>query len=123
MTIDISYSETAKRWKIDNTPTQEAINNSKILITKIIQPLQTQFKKTVKIQSFYRSPILNKIVGGAINSQHTKGQAIDITIGGIPNAQIFNYIKNNLPYDQLIQEKSWIHVSLKSTNNRKEIIQ
>ena len=122
MTIDISYSETAKRWKIDNTPTQEAINNSKILITKIIQPLQIHFKKTVKINSFYRSPILNKIVGGAINSQHTKGQAIDITIGGIPNAQIFNYIKNYLPYDQLIQEKSWIHVSLKSTNNRKEIV-
>lgn len=124
MTIDISYSETAKRWKIDNTPTEEAKKNSLILIQKIIYPLERYFKKRVNINSFYRCPTLNRIVGGKQKppSQHTKGQAVDITIGGVANSDIFNYIKNYLPYDQLIQEKTWIHVSLKSSNNRKEII-
>lgn len=120
--IDIGYSQTAKRLKINNTPTQEAINNSKIIISKIIQPLEQHFKKTLNISSFYRSPFLNKQIGGATNSQHLKGQAIDFTIGGISNHEIFNYIKAYLPYDQLILESSWIHISLKNTNNRKEIL-
>jgi zinc D-Ala-D-Ala carboxypeptidase len=129
LTLDeLTRSQTATRLKIDNTPSEEAKNNLKILCKNIYEPLINQFKH-LRISSAYRSEKLNKMIKGAKNSQHIKGQALDIQgTKGVTNAQIFNYVKENLDFDQLIWEfgskiePAWVHISFKSTNNRNQIL-
>ena len=112
-------------------PTPEHIENFKLLATKIFQPIREHFAKPIHISSGYRSAALNKAIGGAASSQHCTGEAIDIDMDGtsITNAQIFNYIKDNLIWDQLIWEfgtkdnPDWVHVSYESTGKqRKQIL-
>lgn len=116
-------SNTAKAKGIDNTTQDEDIlMNMKYLISQVLEPLY--LFKTFKINSGFRSSALNKAVGGSSTSQHSKGEAADITTGSkAGNKQLYDYIVANLPYDQLINEKdfSWVHVSLKRTGyNRKQ---
>ena len=125
-------SETAIRKKIDNTPTTEATIAMVNVAEKIFEKVREHFGVPIAITSFYRSPRLNKAVGGSRTSQHVKGEALDMDAdkyGKITNSQIFNYIKDNLEYDQLIWEygnydnPAWVHVSLKLCGaNRKQII-
>lgn len=125
-------SATAKRKGIDNTPTADAKVRMTNVAEKVFEPLRTHFNVPIYISSFYRSEKLNKAVNGSKTSQHVKGEAMDLdadVFGGITNKQIFDYIKNNLEYDQLIWEygnatnPSWVHVSLKLCGkNRKQII-
>jgi hypothetical protein len=118
--FEMTRSETAKRKGIDNTPGAQEIENMKILAEKIFQPIREHFGVPIYISSGYRSKKLNKAIGGSSTSQHCKGEAIDIDMDGhshITNVQIFNYIKDNLFFDQLIWEfgnstnPSWVHVS------------
>jgi hypothetical protein len=112
--IEVTRSEYAKRNGIDNMPNAEHTENLIELANKIFEPIRNHFKKPIRISSGYRSKLLNAGINGAKNSQHTKGQAIDIDQGNRKdNIEIFDYIKNNLPFDQLINEfgYDWIHVS------------
>ena len=125
---ELTTSQTATRLKINNTPTPEIIENLKVVATQV-QKVRDHFGKPLIISSGYRSEKLNNAIGGARNSQHTKGEAIDIqSTNGYTNADIFNYIKNNLDFDQLIweygtrKEPKWVHISYKKSGNRKQIL-
>lgn len=119
-------SATAKRLGIDNSPTTEHIENMKLLAVKVFQPIRNHFGVPIFISSGYRSEKLNKAIKGSLTSQHSKGQAIDIDMDNttITNKQIFDFIKENLDFDQLINEfdYSWIHVSYSKNGNRKQIL-
>ena len=92
----------------------------------MLDPLREWYGKPIAVNSGYRCPQLNRLVGGAASSQHLKGEAADITAGSREeNRKLFEYIRENLPFDQLIDEKnfSWVHVSYKRDgNNRKQTL-
>ena len=128
---EVSRSETAKRKGINNTPSGEHLENFKKLAENIFEPIREHFGVPIHISSGYRSKELNAAVGGSLSSQHCQGEAIDIDMDGtsITNAQIFNYIKDNLNFDQMIWEfgndsnPDWVHVSYESTGKqRKQIL-
>ena len=113
------YSNTAMRLGLNNTPSDDHLENMGLLCQKVFEPLREFVGGPIKINSFYRGPELNKAIGGSSKSQHCKGQAIDIddTFGHMSNAEMFNWIKANLDYDQMIWEfgtdenPNWVHVS------------
>lgn len=119
---EFCHSETAQQNGIDNTPPEEAIENIETLVKEILDPLREILGKPVYIRSGYRSPKLNRLVGGVPTSQHTKGEAADIACSN--NRVLFSIIKNNFVFDQLIDEKnySWIHVSYSKSKNRNQIL-
>lgn len=129
---EATRSDTAKRLGIDNTPNADQLLRMQDLATRIFEPIREHFGKPIYIASFFRSSALNKAVGGATKSQHMLGEAMDIdasTFGEVTNKEIFDYIKDNLEFDQLIwefgneEEPDWIHVSYTtSKDNRKQII-
>jgi len=128
---EVTRSETAKRRGISNMPTPEHIENFKLLAEKVFQPIREHFGVPIHISSGYRSKALNTAVGGSLSSQHCSGKAIDIDMDGtsVTNAQIFNFIKDNLEFDQMIWEfgtdtnPDWVHVSYESTGKqRKQIL-
>lgn len=118
---------TATRSKFDSDPSQNELEALKLLVLKVLQPLRDLYGKPIKVNSGFRSIDVNKAVGGVNNSQHLKGEAADITAGA-DNKLLFNLIRNNLTFDQLIWEKGnalnpqWIHVSFKKYGNRKQIL-
>ena len=121
------YSVTAIRKGIDNQPNEEQLSNMKLVAEKIFEPVRTHFKVPIKVNSFFRSPDLNKAIGGSTKSQHCKGQAIDIddTYGKIKNSDIYWWIKENLDFDQMIWEfgnndnPDWVHVSYVSPDKNR----
>jgi zinc D-Ala-D-Ala carboxypeptidase len=128
---EVTRSETAKRRGISNMPTPEHIENFKKLAANIFQPIREHFGKPIIISSGYRSAELNKAIGGSLSSQHCSGEAIDIDMDGtdITNKQIFDYIKDNLTFDQMIAEfpkqgnPDWVHVSFAANRSqRKQIL-
>lgn len=128
---EVMRSETAKRKGISNMPTPEHIENFKKLAEKVFQPIREHFGIPIHISSGYRSKALNTAVGGSLSSQHCSGEAIDIDMDGtsITNKQVFDYIKDNLEFDQMIWEfgtdknPDWVHVSYESTGKqRKQIL-
>ena len=132
-TIEEMYaSDTAKRLGIDNTPSTQKMINLVYLCAYVLEPLRVAMGRPIKISSGYRCEKLNKAVGGVYNSQHLKGQAADIDIQGDMafGRKIFDYIKNHLPFDQLIWEHNaagvyWVHVSFVFPDfgkNRKKVI-
>lgn len=135
----ITMYEATKSWAaikngIDNIPNEAELFNMKILAENVFEPLRLGLGNfPINISIFYRCEKLNKEVGGAAGSQHMakKGAAMDIdvdTSSYLYNYQIFEYIKNNLNFDQLIWEHGdklnpdWVHVSYNKNNNRKQIL-
>jgi hypothetical protein len=122
-------STKAEQLAIDNTPSVSDIECMQALCEKVLEPLREHFGKPIKIISGFRSPELNRQVGGAPTSQHLRGEAADIEIPGVDNADIWRYIDEHLPYDQLIAEylttqkgsDGWIHVSY-APENRQEAL-
>ena len=119
-TIEEMYaSDTAKRLGIDNKPTTQKMINLVYLCAHVLEPLRVAMNEPIKIGSGYRCEKLNNAVGGVYNSQHLKGQAADLCIDGDlkKGKRWFNYIKDHLPFDQLIWEHNpktgsyWVHVS------------
>ena len=100
------YSITALRLGLNNDPTKTHLTNMELLAEKVFEPLRKHVNGPIKINSFYRGPELNKAIGGSANSQHCKGQAIDIddVYGYMSNADMYEFIKNNLSFDQMIWE-------------------
>lgn len=95
----------------------------KQLVDNVLQPLRDLYGKPIKVNSGYRSPLVNIAVKGSPKSQHMKGEAADITGGSREeNIKLYNLIRNNLPFDQLIDEYdfSWVHVSYKVKGNRNQ---
>jgi hypothetical protein len=130
---EVTKSDTAKRRGVSNMPTEAHIANFKLLAENIFEPIRNHFGKPIFISSGYRSAELNKAIGGAASSQHCQGEAIDIDMdgrpGGVTNKMVFDFIKENLNFDQLIWEfgteanPDWVHVSYESTGKqRKQIL-
>ncbi len=125
---ELTASATAKRKGIDNKPTQDITNALVALVENVLDPLREAYGKPIIVTSGYRSVKLNKAVGGAANSQHTKGEAADIrSVSDDPkeNKVIFDLIRQmNLPYDQLINEYNydWVHVSFSRYKKRKQVL-
>ena len=123
-------SNTAQRLGIDNMPDNETLVTMQVTAQHIFEPLRNHFNEPIYISSFYRSPELNKAIGGSAKSQHCKGEAIDIddVYSKATNADFFNYIKDHLEFDQLIWEfgddtnPAWVHVSYRLGNNRMRIL-
>ena len=106
---------------LDNTPSKDVQASLEYLVNNVLDKVREIYGKPIKVNSGYRSKLVNKKVGGASNSQHTKGEAVDITGGNkTENKMIYEIIKNLGKYDQLINEYdySWIHISYKNGNNR-----
>ncbi|KAB4461113.1 peptidase M15 [Bacteroides thetaiotaomicron] len=122
---ELSHSDTALAKGIDNFPTAEAISNLTKLVDNVLDPLREKYGKPIRVSSGYRSAILNRSVNGATSSQHRLGEAADITTGSKDeNRRLFAIIKNELLFDQLIDEKnfSWVHVSFREGRNRKQVL-
>ena len=128
---EATKSITALRLGIDNTPNGTAYNNMKTLAANVFEPLREWVGGPIKITSMYRSQELNDAIGGSKTSQHCKGQAIDIDdiYGYKTNAEMFEYIKDNLEFDQLIWEfgnednPDWLHISyVDREKNRSRIL-
>ena len=123
-------SQTGTRKGIDNTPGPEVVANLVDLCVNVLEKVREKWGSPVTVNSGYRCPKLNRAIGGAKNSQHLTGQAADIEVPGIDNLVIFEWIRYNLEYDQLILEyykagipdSGWVHVSWKSSGNRKNIM-
>lgn len=130
---EVTRSDSAKRNGISNQPTPEHLENFKKLAENIFEPIREHFGKPISISSGYRSKELNAKIGGSLTSQHCSGEAIDIDMDGTPdgvtNRMVFDYIKANLNFDQLIWEfgdtksPDWVHVSYESTGKqRKQVL-
>jgi hypothetical protein len=127
---EATHSKTAEKKEIANEPGQQEIVAMKKLAKEIFEPLREWAGEPIRVNSFYRSAELCEAIGSKSTSQHTKGQAIDIdAMGEKTNADLFNYIKDNLNFDQLIWEfgddenPDWVHVSYVSPNgNRNRIL-
>ena len=125
---EITKSNTATRLNIKNAPSQEHLNNMQMLIRDLIQPMRDALGP-IRVSSGYRSPALNRAIGGSSKSQHCKGQAVDIQFfkkGEMCNKEIYDWvIKEGIEFDQMINEfdYAWIHISLKDKENRKQILE
>lgn len=124
---ELIYSATAEANKIDNRPSVPVISNLRALCTNVLQPLRDALGCPIVITSGFRCAELNKRIGGAANSGHLYGQAADLVVPTKNLKEVFNYIKINLPYDQLLYEYNktdrWIHVSYRTDGkNRKQAI-
>jgi zinc D-Ala-D-Ala carboxypeptidase len=129
---EMTKSQTAIRKDIDNTPTQEHINNLKYVAENLLQPIRDHFGKPVAVSSGYRSVALCEAIGSSSNSQHAKGEAADFEIPGMDNKELGLWIRKNIEYDQLILEfykdgepnSGWIHCSMvKDCEPRKSTLQ
>lgn len=128
---EATHSQTAVRKGIKNDPDAYQLQNMQVLAEKVFEPLREHFGVPIAINSFYRSQKLNKAIGGVSGSQHTQGRAIDLddTLGGLSNRQMFEWIRENLDFDQLIWEfgdntnPAWVHVSYVSHDeNRNRVL-
>lgn len=125
---ELTKSETALRMGFDNTPGEAEIASLKLLAEKVLQPVRDHFGKGVKVNSGYRSPESNAAVNGSKTSDHCLGRAADIEIPGVPNAELAQWIMDNLDYTQLILEfytpgipdSGWVHVSFDPANLKKQ---
>jgi hypothetical protein len=125
---ELTKSETALRMGFDNTPGEVEIASLKLLAEKVLQPVRDHFAKGVKVNSGYRSPESNAAVNGSKTSDHCLGRAADIEIPGVPNAELAQWIMDNLDYTQLILEfytpgipdSGWVHVSFDPANLKKQ---
>ncbi len=122
---ELTKSNTAIAKKLDNTPDEQAIKNLNTLVDNVLDPLRKLYGKPIIVTSGYRSPEVNRSVNGATSSQHPLGEAVDISVGSKEeNKKLFSLIKDNLPFDQLINEHdySWVHVSYREGRLRKQIL-
>lgn len=128
---EATKSNTAERLGIENFPDSPTLVNMQALAENIFEPLRNFVGGPIYITSFYRSPELNKAIGGSTRSQHCLGQAIDLddVLGNATNKEMFDYIRYNLDFDKLIWEfgsehnPAWVHVSFRQEEeNRGEVL-
>ena len=128
---EVVKSNTATRKGIDNTPDHWSIDNLRVIAENVFQPIRDHFGVPIGVSSGFRSKELNKAIGGSKYSQHMVGESLDLDAdmyGRVTNSEIFNYVKKNLEWDQMIwefgddEEPNWVHISYRSyLPNRKQI--
>jgi len=125
---ELTYSQTAIKNEIPNIPKDPAVlENLKTLCEQVLEPLREGLGMPIRITSGYRSIALNKYIGGSKTSQHNTGEAVDFDLNE-NNAKAFEYIANNLEFDQMIWEfgtdenPDWVHVSFREGQNRKQLL-
>jgi hypothetical protein len=127
---ELTKSETALRHDMDNTPGEAEIENLKALAENVLQPVRDHFQRGVKVNSGFRHPEVNAKVGGSKTSDHCQGQAADIEIPGVANADLAQWIVDNLEFRQVILEfytpgipdSGWVHVSYVAGDNKKQVL-
>ena len=127
---ELTKSADALRKGLDNTPSVEAIENLRLLVTNILQPVRNNYGKSVVVNSGYRSVQVNASVGGSATSDHCKGMAADIEIVGVDNAVLAKYIADNYAFTQVILEfytkgipdSGWVHVSYNKDSLKKQVL-
>ena len=127
---EMTKSETALRHGLPNDPEPEHLEALQALAENVLQPVRNYFGMGVKVNSAYRHPDVNRAVGGSTTSDHCKGMAADIEIPGIPNAELAEWIQDNLEFRQLILEfytpgvpdSGWVHVSYNPADNKKQVL-
>ena len=121
------YSRTATRLSLNNKPNDDQVQNMRLIAEEVFEPLRVWVGGPIKINSFFRSPELNKTIGGSTKSQHCHGQAIDLddTFGRATNAEMYEFIRKYLDFDQMIWEfgdednPDWVHVSYVSEDKNR----
>ena len=127
---ELTKSETALRYDMENNPGPAEAANLTELAGKVLQPIRDHYQKGVKINSGFRHPDVNAKVGGSRTSDHCRGMAADIEIPGVPNAELAQWVKDNLEFTQLILEfytpgipdSGWVHVSYDPGNLKKQVM-
>lgn len=129
---EVTKSDTATKRGIDNSPTPEHLENLKVICTEVFDKVREHFGVPLFISSGYRSAALNKAIGGSATSDHNNGRALDLDQdfrgNGVTNKQVFDYIRQNLDFDQLIWEfgsndnPDWVHVGYRKGANRKQVL-
>ena len=129
---EMTKSQIATRMGLDNNPSEDEVENLRLLCERVLQPIRDHFNHIVTISSGYRNVVLSVKIGSSSKSQHCSGEAADFEIFGIPNNEVSDWVKENLMFDQLILEywkpgepnSGWVHVSYKKeiNSNRKEYL-
>ena len=126
---EFTSSQTASRRGLDNTPPPDVVRALTDLCVNVLEPVRKHFG-VVKVSSGYRSPAVNRAVGGSKTSQHVFGQAADIEVPGVANGDVARWIARNVDFDQLILEfytpgqpnSGWVHVSWRPSDRRKQTL-
>jgi zinc D-Ala-D-Ala carboxypeptidase len=126
---ELTKSDTATRHDIDNTPTMQVIENLQDLVDNVLQPLREKFGPVV-VTSGYRSPAVNRAIGGSTTSDHCLGYAADFEVLGMDNRELALYIQYNLKFKQLILEfyrdgvpdSGWVHCSFQKDANKGQVL-
>ena len=110
---EMTHSQTAVRRGLSNHPDPDSLANLEMLCTQVLEPIRRVAQAPIVVSSGYRSPEVNRLVGGAPSSQHTRGQAADILARGMSAAELYEVVKaSQVKFDQLIEEfGEWVHVS------------
>jgi hypothetical protein len=132
---EATRSEKARRYGWKNDPNPQQLERMTILAKKVFEKIRSYFGVPIYIWSMFRTPKVNKAAGGKKNSQHMadNGAAIDIdaqVFGGLTNKKIFDFVRKNLEFDQLIGEGwddedddyDWIHISYNEEKNRNQVL-
>ena len=122
---ELCASDTARNSGIDNTPPPGVKVKLETLIVRLLDPVREAWGKPIRVNSGFRSPVLNRAVGGAASSQHVAGEAADITAGSPEeNRKLFELIKDGFGFDQLIDEQDYrcLHVSYRAGCNRNQVL-
>jgi zinc D-Ala-D-Ala carboxypeptidase len=128
---EVTKSQTALQLGIKNDPSKEEVHNLKDIAENVFQPIRDHFNVPIAVTSGYRSKKLNQAIGGSKTSEHMSGCALDLDAdvhGGVTNKEIFEFIKKNLEFNQLIWEfgddnnPDWVHVSFDKGNNKKRVL-
>lgn len=128
---EVEYSHTAVYLGIDNAAPHDVISNARRFAQAVLQPIRTKIGLPFDISSWYRSPALNKAVGGATTSSHLSAMAVDFTIRGMTAQETFEAVlvalkDLRIPFDQLIVEHNtktgarWVHLAWRKQGNRNE---
>ena len=122
---ELCFSSVAKQHNINNQPTKDVIEALGCLVQNLLQPLRDKLRRPIIVTSGYRCSELNRLVGGAKNSQHTLGQAVDINVQGMTPRTLAEFVtRTGLTFDQMIVEEVngtfWLHLSYTRKFNRKE---
>ena len=120
---ELTHSQAAARKGLKNSPDAAALESLQLLVQHVLDPLREALGRPIAVSSGYRSPLVNRAVGGASSSQHVLGQAADITVPGMHVTEVVARIRDlGLPFDQLIDEfSSWVHVSYGPRNRRQTL--
>lgn len=122
---ELCASDTARASGIDNTPPPGVKVKLETLIVRLLDPVREAWGKPLRVTSGFRSPVLNKAVGGVPDSQHVQGEAADITAGSPErNRKLFELVRKRFEFDQLIDENGyeWLHLSYRAGHNRNETL-